>query len=403
MRGATLISSNTIAICRISIHAPLAGRDWLQTTAASDLGHFNPRAPCGARHHLQLRGCGQHPISIHAPLAGRDVRVIEFNRHFTISIHAPLAGRDCVDGTCPVANCISIHAPLAGRDASNKNMRRVDFYFNPRAHCGARPATFPRLYDFRPFQSTRPLRGATRTAPPCRIRPTFQSTRPLRGATADHQLHRRKRAISIHAPLAGRDLAVLQRHRQPLCISIHAPLAGRDICTVGKYPSRNLFQSTRPLRGATFVPDKVSAALGYFNPRAIVGGKVVQLISIHAPLAGRDSVCAVNVSSGVSFQSTRPLRGATVTEPRPASLIDISIHAPLAGRDIRRADGHHAQHISIHAPLAGRDADAATVYERVKISIHAPLAGRDRIRKDRTRGHPISIHAPLAGRDHLSA
>ena len=259
----------------------------------------------------------------------------------------------------------------------------VRWYFNPRAPCGARPAMGSALTSVGDFNPRAPC-GARPPRPEYpRDRCIISIHAPLAGRDTITGLHTVLAVISIHAPLAGRDLAVLQRHRQPLCISIHAPLAGRDIkvldctdeelmisihaplagrdiCTVGKYPSRNLFQSTRPLRGATFVPDKVSAALGYFNPRAIVGGKVVQLISIHAPLAGRDSVCAVNVSSGVSFQSTRPLRGATrmtialmtfvifqstrplrgatVTEPRPASLIDISIHAPLAGRDDCSAD-----------------------------------------------------------------
>ena len=57
-------------------------------------------------------------ISIHAPLVGRDgvIRLIweEFN---LISIHAPLVGRDYGNmaiGTLP--SLISIHAPLVGRD-----------------------------------------------------------------------------------------------------------------------------------------------------------------------------------------------------------------------------------------------------------------------------------------------
>lgn len=55
----------------------------------------------------------------------------------------------------------------------------------------------------------------------------FQSPRPLRGATFEVIRQHHIRAISIHAPLAGRDLdakTVLQHIR----ISTHAPLAGRD-------------------------------------------------------------------------------------------------------------------------------------------------------------------------------
>ncbi len=56
-------------------------------------------------------------------------------------------------------------------------------------------------------------------------------------------------------------------------ISTHAPLAGRDEGLTADQRRRELFQPTRPLRGATF--------------KRGVGAKL-QLISTHAPLAGRD-------------------------------------------------------------------------------------------------------------------
>ena len=79
------------------------------------------------------------------------------------------------------------------------------------------------------FQSTRPLRGATEKRLHKAKKKKFQSTRPLRGATSEH-----------------------------------GEFENIDI----------LFQSTRPLRGATaFRSDRGSSGE----------------ISIHAPLAGRDS------------------------------------------------------------------------------------------------------------------
>ena len=79
--------------------------------------------------------------------------------------------------------------------------------------------------------------------------------------------------ISIHAPLAGRDSPTWES-KAAITISIHAPLAGRDpfIFMVKHY--HNIFQSTRPLRGATVV---------------IKTRTTSKAISIHAPLAGRDS------------------------------------------------------------------------------------------------------------------
>ena len=49
LRGATLhvVAIGTYAV--ISTHAPLAGRDPRLTGVRQVLGHFNPRAPCGAR------------------------------------------------------------------------------------------------------------------------------------------------------------------------------------------------------------------------------------------------------------------------------------------------------------------------------------------------------------------
>ena len=58
--------------------------------------------------------------------------------------------------------------------------------------------------------------------------------------------------ISIHAPRAGSDRdAAIEEYNQYL-ISIHAPRAGSDVRLRRKGQSRKLFQSTLPVRGATF-------------------------------------------------------------------------------------------------------------------------------------------------------
>ena len=79
-----------------------------------------------------------------------------------------------------------------------------------------------------------------------------------------------------------------------------------------------LFQSTRPMRGATPEPKKVITPL--------------------------------------KFQSTRPMRGATIMDWFGDTFFIISIHAPHAGRDYPRKPVSHGDGaISIHAPHAGRD------------------------------------------------
>ena len=95
LRGATNKLPAGLQVGDISTHAPLAGRDDCLDGSAFGLLHFNPRAPCGARHIALVVHRVLHRISIHAPLAGRDEfiesLVMEIDR---ISTHAPLAGRD---------------------------------------------------------------------------------------------------------------------------------------------------------------------------------------------------------------------------------------------------------------------------------------------------------------------
>ena len=81
--------------------------------------------------------------------------------------------------------------------------------------------------DGRTFQSTHPLRGATMSNSSPDNRSLFQSTHPLRGATGGSAHRAPDRRISIHAPLAGCDLEGRSAQRQQF-ISIHAPLAGCD-------------------------------------------------------------------------------------------------------------------------------------------------------------------------------
>ena len=55
------------------------------------------------------------------------------------------------------------------------------------------------------------------------------------------------------------------------------------------------------------------------------------------------------------FQSTHPVRGATFTEQARSVIIYISIHAPRAGCDILEGIEYATESISIHAPRAGCD------------------------------------------------
>ena len=171
---------------------------------------------------------------------------------------------------------ISIHAPRKGCDELPVFRRGAHDHFNPRTPCGVR----------------------------------LNNITIIQGDTY----------ISIHAPLAGCD-AVRGGGVLPPPISIHAPLAGCD----------------RPARA---LPSRTK----YFNPRTPCGVRPPQRlcsprprgISIHAPLAGCDyndktltasiqnfnprTPCGVrqNVPAkpkqAGTFQSTHPLRGATLCD-----------------------------------------------------------------------------------------
>ena len=213
------------------------------------------------------------------------------------------------------------------------------------------------------FQSTRPMRGATgRSLSPCADTLRFQSTRPMRGATFYILPTMRARDISIHAPHAGRD-AGDKYITGSNCISIHAPLAGCDVEHI---------QHT-----VWFSP--------YFNPRAPcgarqgdhLGGTPLRAISIHAPHAGRDrcrrsdrrgkyyfnprAPCGarprrlIRPTPRPTFQSTRPVRGATIFSPASVLLALFQSTRPVRGATSKKPITELRCQISIHAPRAGRD------------------------------------------------
>ena len=171
------------------------------------------------------------------------------------------------------------------------------------------------------------MRGATVIDQTLAKRELFQSTRPMRGATAIAIATGKLSFVSIHAPHAGRDFDYVKDSLQgcsfnprapcgarprPLraaaraLVSIHAPHAGRDRRFFIVRPAKESFQSTRPMRGAT-CPRRCSSpgSCCRFNPRAPCGAR---------PTSSEAEMPASR------FQSTRPMRGATAvsetTEPR---------------------------------------------------------------------------------------
>ena len=172
--------------------------------------------------------CSPGRLPLGAFCAGRDDLEREALHDDRISIRAPRAGRDFLRLQDIARALISIHAPRVGRDCIPLNPAEQPENFNPRAPCGARQFDEEIAATGIPFQSTRPVRGATRIDIFPNAYKQFQSTHPVRGATLTRKNRWCTWTISIHAPRAGCDLARQRVVAGAVRISIHAPRAGCD-------------------------------------------------------------------------------------------------------------------------------------------------------------------------------
>ena len=169
----------------ISIHAPRVGRDAHHTQGTHQGQHFNPRAPCGARHCVHMPDVQRQHFNPRAPCGAR--------------LHGAdrLLLQQIFQSTRPVwgaTDVLSISSPSTS------------------------------------FQSTRPVWGATDLHSIGGGVMEFQSTRPVWGATMTPRCMYMRLWISIHAPRVGRDV-LCRVHLSTPCISIHAPRVGRDVAT----------------------------------------------------------------------------------------------------------------------------------------------------------------------------
>ena len=182
-----------------------------------------------------------------------------------------------------------------------------------RGATGCRPTSGTSLV----FQSTRPMRGATRMMMAERGVFSFQSTRPMRGATLHAATLAHFGRISIHAPLAGCDAVASSSFMYFARFQSTRPVRGATGCRPTSGTSL-VFQSTRPMRGATRMMMAERGVFSFQSTRPMRGATLHAAtlahfgrISIHAPLAGCDAVASSSFMYFARFQSTRPVRGAT--------------------------------------------------------------------------------------------
>ncbi len=122
-----------------------------------------------------------------------------------------------------------------------------------------------------------------------------------------------------------------------------------------------------------------------FNPRA---------------RTGRDEFsCAYRYKPDM-FQSTRPIRGATQTQLGPLGKPAVSIHAPRMGRDLGTFR-NNAEFLGFNprAPYGARPRHASGNWSRSEFQSTRPVWGATLIRRRCYREAIVSIHAPRMGRD----
>ena len=163
--------------------------------------------------------------------------------------------------------------PLRGATANRRVLLLRARNFNPRTPCGVRLTSPHEFLQPSHFNPRTPCGVRPEILQPCIRNGEFQSTHPLRGATPFGYIAVTHFEISIHAPLAGCDCHdAVRSHFRP-DFNPRTPCGVRRIGVTSLFTGV-LFQSTHPLRGAT-------------SSQVQVGHKTSQ------------------------FQSTHPLRGAT--------------------------------------------------------------------------------------------
>ena len=135
-------------------------------------------------------------------------RALTYNSRFEISIHAAREGGDAPEYKHTLFTVISIHAAREGGDSNR----------------------------------------AVQTS----LRSLFQSTPPVKAATDDVAGFQRTGDISIHAAREGGDVHCVSTFDFIIPISIHAAREGGDRRTRRLLLRKTIFQSTPPVKAATY-------------------------------------------------------------------------------------------------------------------------------------------------------
>ena len=213
-------------------------------------------------------------------------------------------------------------------------------------------------------------------------------------------------SVSIHAPRAGRDCKVSNCSNSGTSFNPRAPCGARLDFYAHDF-TLNMFQSTRPMRGATTSMISWTSSKSLFqSTRPMRGATAFAILKKDGiefqstrPMRGATFLGRLDMEKK-EFQSTRPVWGATPCPRRGASTQDVSIHAPRVGRDSPLIRPSPCWRVSIHAPRVGRDLPLIYTDKGVhEFQSTRPVWGATSCRSASYPTSVVSIHAPHAGRD----
>ena len=208
----------------------------------------------------------------------------------------------------------------------------------------------------------------------------------MRGATDGVVVQTDPLGISIHAPLAGCDIQAITNVFSGLDFNPRTPCGVRLAVRLLPVPI-SIFQSTHPLRGATLRLQAFRA-----QPR----------ISIHAPLAGCDPGLQRLQSARLNFNPRTPCGVRHFTPDKLTQRRTFQSTHPLRGATSRPAPARSLpRHFNPRTPCGVRPCRLPQTPMTSPFQSTHPLRGATLCRHLPFPLPSISIHAPLAGCDQV--
>ncbi len=170
-------------------------------------------------------------------------------------------------------------------------------------------------------------------------------------------------------------------------ISIHAPHAGSDVVFGATNLASRIFQSTLPMRGATLLCASSCRVLCDFNPRSPCGERLYE---------------AVTEVSDSLFQSTLPMRGATPAAAPAGPAVRFQSTLPMRGATSFRSIIASSKIFQSTLPMRGATSCTSSKHITGPFQSTLPMRGATHLVMVHVSPAGISIHAPHAGSDPCS-